>query len=274
MLDEVKKAFERIKQSIPNKLNAPINNINREFQSLPKKIETPLKKFMKTAVEDPIKEVTNGIDSMIKDFQRIICFMNKSHTRFSNMSAAFDNLFTGIIEEFIALGHAIGLGFSSVSALVYHFGIFLDSYLQCGVKFLSNIFFCFPFYILTIIGQILYLPIRLVLWFLVFFLGINLYPTEKSIWESIKDTNDAIAPFIGFHLIHYPKFIRDNCYTCIRLKKVVLTRQKKKTDKTFTETIPDILSNKDNKRNKIPQALKHFDEVDAMPNARTPKDVK
>ena len=274
MLYGVKKQFEKIGQAIPRILNVPISSINRTFKEMPQKIEIPLKSFMKTAVEDPIKEVTAGIDAMIEDFVRIICFMNKSHTRFSNMSAAFDTLFKGIVEEFVALGHAIGLGFNSVSALVYYFGIFLGTYLQCGVKFLKNIFFCFPFYILTIVGQILYLPIRLVLWFMKFFLDINLYPTEKIIWEIVKDANDFLAPNIGFHLIHYPKFIRDNCYTCIRLKTSVLATQKKKTDKVFTETIPNIVNNTEKKRKNIPKSRNHFNEIAALPNARDPKDIK
>ena len=65
--------------------------------------------------------------------------------RFRNLFESFDNLFQGVAEEFIVIGQAIEMGFESVSDLVYYFGVFIGSYMNCGANLLKNSITCIPF---------------------------------------------------------------------------------------------------------------------------------
>tara|TARA_B100000963_G_C22578271_1_gene649569 strand:+ start:201 stop:1082 length:882 start_codon:yes stop_codon:yes gene_type:complete len=253
-------------------LGEPIDEIEKAFDKYSKQVERDTKKALKATIKDPIVEITKGIDVMLSNFVRILCFLNKMPCRFRNLFESFDNLFQGVAEEFLVIGQAIEMGFESVSDLVYYFGVFIGSYMNCGANLLKNSITCVPFYLGSIIGFILYLPIQIILWAFKTFLSFDLYPTEKRIWKGLKTSNDALFPIIGFHFMHYPKWVRENCYSCIRLRTSVLKGAKNQTDDTFNEKIPDLINGKN--RTKINKAFRHFEEVFAFPDARSPEDVE
>jgi hypothetical protein len=253
-------------------LGEPIDEIEKAFDKYSKQVERDTKKALKATIKDPIVEITKGIDVMLSNFVRILCFLNKMPCRFRNLFESFDNLFQGVAEEFLVIGQAIEMGFESVSDLVYYFGVFIGSYMNCGANLLKNSITCVPFYLGSIIGFILYLPIQIILWAFKTFLSFDLYTTEKRIWKGLKTSNDALFPIIGFHFMHYPKWVRENCYSCIRLRTSVLKGAKNQTDDTFNEKIPDLINGKN--RNKINKAFRHFEEVFAFPDARSPEDVE
>lgn len=253
-------------------LGEPIDELEKAFDKYSKQVERDTKKALKATIKDPIVEITKGIDIMLINFVRILCFLNKMPCRFRNLFESFDNLFQGVAEEFLVIGQAIEMGFESVSDLVYYFGVFIGSYMNCGANLLKNSITCVPFYLGSIIGFILYLPIQIILWAFKTFLSFDLYPTEKRIWKGLKTSNDALFPIIGFHFMHYPKWVRENCYSCIRLRTSVLKEAKNQTDDTFNEKIPDLINGKN--RTKINKAFRHFEEVFAFPDARSPEDVE
>ena len=249
VLSDAKKFFEEI----PAQINSGISLVEDEVVNVPNLIFTPVTEFVGDNIEAPIKEMTKGIDTMIENFIRIVCFINKSPVRFRNLGASFENIFNGFIAEFVALGYALELGYNSISELVYYGTIYLESYLSCVIKILSNFIQCAPFFIFDVIGQILYLPIRILLWLFSTFIGIDLYSREKQVWAGLEKMDYELYPYIGFHFIYYPKHIRENCYVCIRLKADTV---KRKNREDFTK------------------GLKHFKEVFAYPHVREPRYVK
>ena len=63
---------------------------------------------------------------------------------------------------------------------------FINTYIKCGIQLIGNIHKCFFFYLVDIIGKVLYLPVRIVLWFLKLYFDIDFYPMEKRIWNGIS----------------------------------------------------------------------------------------
>ena len=264
------KAADKILKNIPDEVNDGLDSIEDGINSISDKIFKPVGDFMEDNVEDPIMDLIDGIDEMIENFIRIVCFINKSPVRFRNLGASFNNIFGGIIEEFIALGYALQLGFNSIAAMVYYVFAFIGSYLDCGVKFAQNIFYCLPFYIFDIIGQILYLPIRMLLWVFSTFLAIDLYSNEKKVWNGLESMDKILFPYIGFHIVHYPKEVRENCYVCVRLREKVITDKAKEVDETFRKDIPNMLGKS---REKLKKGGRQFSEVFAYPHVKEPQDV-
>lgn len=262
---------DKFLKKVPKEITKEIDNLENEINNVSKKITRPVNEFMYNNVEKPILDLTKGIDEMIEDFVRIVCFINKSPVRFRNLGAAFENVFDGVISEFIALGYALELGFNSISELVYYASKYLESYLECVVKFLKNFIQCVPFYILDIVGQILYLPIRLLMWLFSTFLFIDLYAREKQVWNGLESLDHQLYPYIGFHIIYYPKHIRNNCYVCLRLKGDVVKRKNKEVHNTFNGEIRETLSQS---RVEFIKAFKHFKEVFEYPHVREPRHVK
>jgi hypothetical protein len=270
IFDPLTKSAAKFLKNIPKDMNKGLTNIEDDVNGIPDTIFKPISQFMKKNVEDPIMDLIDGIDEMILNFAHIVCFINKSPVRIRNLSSSFENVFNGVIEEFVSLGYAFALGFNSISSMVYYIFTFVGSYLECGVKFSQNIFFCLPFYIFDIIGQILYLPIRLLLWVFSTFLAINLYATEKKVWNGLDAMSEMLFPYIGFHLVHYPKNVRENCYVCVRLKEKVVVDKAKDVDETFREEIPDILTRS---REVLNKGGRQFAEVFAYPIVKEPQYV-
>jgi len=270
MGDAVKSTGDAVLKKIADDIGDPIVSLGDEFKKIPDKVFKPINQFMEKAVLDPIMSLIDGIDDTITNFIRIICFMKATPNRFRNLGTAFDEVFNGVAHEFVALGYAFELGFDSISSLVYYTAIFVETYLGCIVKILSNSLECLPFYILDVIGQILYLPVRILLWVVDTFLGIDLYNVEKRTWKGLMDFDDIIYSSTGFHIARYPKEIRDNCYTCTTLKKSVLTERKKNVDITFEQKIPAQLGKS---KPIFDKSKKHFNEVFAYPHSKEPKDV-
>ncbi len=253
-------------------LRAPLDEMERAFNRYSKEVKRDTKAALKATIEDPIAELTKGLDNMLINFIRIVCFLNKTHCRLRNLFEAFDNLFQGVAEEFITLGQAIEMGFNSVTELVFYFGVFIGSYIACVGNLIVNFIPCLPFYLASIIGFILYLPVQILLWVCKTFISWDLYSTEKRVWKGLKTMNDTLFPILGFHFMHFPKWVRQNCYSCIRLKTSVMKEAKNETDNVFNEKIPDMFTNRD--RGKFDKAFRHFEEVFAFPEARAPEDVE
>lgn len=271
VVDPVVEFAEEVVEFIPREGKKVIKKVEKAVVDIGEDIHDGLKYALKVTIEDPIKELTDGIDTMIENFIRIICFMKKTPRRFRNFFVAYQRIMEGVFEEIVAFGQALEMGFDSVAALVYYVSVYIGSYLTCGVQFISNIFTCLPYYILEIIGQILYLPIRLLLW-LLFFVQIDLYPAEKNAWNGLKTINDFLRPIIGFHIIHFPERIRKNCYTCIRLRDDALTGQKKRTDRVWSKDMPDKINDVKNERRKFELGGEHFKQVVAL-HVKRPEDV-
>ena len=179
-------------------LRAPLDEMERAFNRYSEEVKRDTKAALKATIEDPITELTKGLDNMLIN--------------------------------------------------------------------------CLPFYLASIIGFILYLPVQILLWVCKTFISWDLYSTEKRIWKGLKTMNDTLFPILGFHFMHFPKWVRQNCYSCIRLKTSVMKEAKNETDNVFNEKIPDMFTNRD--RGKFDKAFRHFEEVFAFPEARAPEDVE
>ena len=273
--------FDVFKKAIDNTLK-PLKKIPDGLKKIGDKIEKGVKdagddltKGTKIAVNEgilkPFSKLTAGIDALIQDFLRIVCFLNNIPARFANIGAGFDSVFKGVEEEFVALGYAIELGYTSIASLIFHASLYVRSYLDCGIKMITNFGDCLSFYMLEVFGQIFYLPVRIIMWVSITFLSLSLYEAEKQIWESIYDLNDSLFPYIGFHIAHYSKSVRDKCYTCVRLRDEVVSFKASEVDKTFKKDIPNVFRRN---RTQFKKSKRHLAESVAYPSARQPRYVE
>ena len=74
----VLKDAEDFFKKIPKGITKGINAIENEINKVPEKVFDPVSDFMSDNIEKPILKLTDGIDEMIENFIRIVCFINKS----------------------------------------------------------------------------------------------------------------------------------------------------------------------------------------------------
>lgn len=205
-----------------------------------------------------ITDIINGIRNMIRDFKRIICFLGTVPLRIRNLNAGFENIFNGINAEFDAIGKSFSMGFSSINVLAMYIGELISTYLGCGFKFIENFFDCVFYYIVDAIIYIIGLPLTFIIWAFDFYFSIDLSYIRDRSYNGMKTINDFLYPYLGFHIIHWPKPVREQCYLCRRLKVEAVNKRAKEVDVTFNEKIP---KNFGNSRSMFRIGKRQFEEI-------------
>ena len=206
-----------------------------------------------------LKAPFKGIDYMIQDFQRMLCWVKTLPVRIDLILNGIDNIFVGIGEQLEIYIQAFEMGVEETGTLANYSGALVKSYIACIEKFIVNLYKCFLYYMVDLFFKLLYLPVILILWIASLF-GSNGYPMEESFWKTMKTLDAFVYNNAKFHILEFPESIKDDCYRCTRLRKEVVEYQANHLDRVFNEDIPKKLkSSKGVKTRKRGQ--KQFDEV-------------
>lgn len=282
--DDLKRVFvDGIKDKIVSPIQGIINGMKRDFENMINKIKGipgaiedifdgimgEIDGLARRALED-LKRPFRGVDSMIQDFQRMLCWVETLPVRINLILDGIDNIFVGIGEQLEIYIQAFEMGVDETGTLVNYSGIFVKSYIDCIEKFIVNLYKCFLYYMIDLFFKLLYLPVILILWIASLF-GVNGYPMEESFWKTMKTLDAFVYNNAKFHILEFPESIKDDCYRCTRLRKEVVEYQANHLDRVFNEDIPKkIKSSKGVKTMKRGQ--KQFNEVNEF-NPREPKRV-
>jgi len=147
-------------------------------------------------------------------------------------------LITGAVLTITLTIFSIMKGIWEYFVLILYIIEFAISHLFCFMRILFSAPSCMLWYILETMGKILYLlTIGLVV--AVFGLvGIDLKPLEKMFWKFMEYLDKVIFGLTGFHIIHFPRWVRDQCYNCKRLKTSTVGNQFKRLSDIVIKDIP------------------------------------
>jgi len=169
------------------------------------------------------------VDPLMKPLKTLIDFFKKVGKVFKNLGLAIKYIIYDAL--ILGLGRDLGLGFwfgiLHILYFVQYSGEYMLTNLFCGVKFFQNFTKCFFWYVLDILGKLTYL---IFFTLPILFLEAICLPAKKVesyIWDRLEELDRCIFDLFGFHIIHFPKSVRDRCYNCKRLKEDVFTRQGK-----------------------------------------------
>tara|TARA_B100001027_G_scaffold31513_1_gene18951 strand:- start:5681 stop:6601 length:921 start_codon:yes stop_codon:yes gene_type:complete len=282
--DDLKKVFvDGIKNKIVTPIEDIIDDIVDEFESMIEKIEN-IPTFIEDIFDgimrdieriaqdklDELKKPFKGIDYMIQDFQRMLCWVKTLPVRIDLILNGIDNIFVGIGEQLEIYIQAFEMGVEETGTLANYSGALVKSYIACIEKFIVNLYKCFLYYMVDLFFKLLYLPVILILWIASLF-GVNGYPMEESFWKTMKTLDAFVYNNAKFHILEFPESIKDDCYRCTRLRKEVVEYQANHLDRVFNEDIPKKLKSSKGVKT-MKRGQKQFDEVNEF-NPRQPKRV-
>ena len=187
-----------------------------------------------------VGDIFKGFADLFKILPMVIKFILTLPQRFANIAAGIINIFFGVAVELKDIGVVSGILLIDFFVFVEYTWEFIRTYTICSLYFLSNITHCIFYYIIDTFGIILYLPVRLLL-FAFYMARVNLYPYETQIWDQLEKLDAIILGYIGIHIIHWPKSVRNQCYNCKRLKLNVYSGTMLKLFDDFTIKIPNIM---------------------------------
>ena len=219
--------------------------------------------------EEVIGFFNDAADAVVSVVDEIVAEIEKLGPRVENIGYGLEEIFVGIGYQFVELGEGIGESIEGTGEVLHYSFEYLKRYIICSVKFLKNLYKCIFFYILHAIGKLLYLPVRIVLWIMYTFLRFDAYGIEKQVWDGLETLDTMFFELFEVHIIHYPKKIRDDCYTCIRLKSSAVGNKSREVNETISKIIPNLFSSNPH----YEKSGRHFDEVGAR-NPRSASQIK
>ena len=200
----------------------------------------------KNGISDGMNRVKDGFDQMEDFFKKIGRQFEVLPKRFKLISSGFNNIFKGLGYTLQDMFTGVGKGMLDIFVLTELAFVWFFTHIMCGVTLATRLNKCFFYYALDCMGQILYLPFRLAFWVTSMFMGNQIYKTEKALWDKLELVDGYFYNYLHFHIMHYPKNVRDWCYNCKRLKGNVLTDTSNMIAYDFKTRLPgEMLKNKD-----------------------------
>lgn len=88
--------------------------------------------------------------------------------------------------------------------------IYIFDSVECGVKKIESLFVCAKWYLLHLLGIILYFPYHA----LFYLVGFTKY--ENMAWKYIYQGDSIFYNLTGYHFAHYSDEVTNLCYNCCR----------------------------------------------------------
>jgi hypothetical protein len=168
--------------------------------------------------------------------------------RVGKIFSAIGKIGQGAVEVVGGVGQEIasapvGIYLTWVQAVIFiqTVWVFAFTNLNCAMRMMNNASYCAFFYILDILGQMLYLIPRLII-FALNLIGLPASAWEKGIWDILEDIDKWCIDHIGIHIIHFPKSIRETCFNCRRLKPTAFISKAQNTAEAIRDPIVPLLT--------------------------------
>jgi hypothetical protein len=163
----------------------------------------------------------------IDDLGKFLSKLGRLLNAVTETGKGLKQIFEGVIKEFTGLPQGVWYGLLNSSVFIQYIWEFAITNFMCGMKLMNNAFSCAIYYILEIIGQMLYLLPRIFFWILDKITGKKKIGSmiERTIWRALEWVDRLTITYLKFHIIHYSKSVREMCYNCKRLKPTVFVDQ-------------------------------------------------
>ena len=209
----------------------------KEMEYEYKSYEKQKEGFQTTPIVEGLDIARDIVKAFTKPFQPLIDFFNKLKDAFESLPGrinkfgnAFKGFGKGVELEFVNIGKSLDLGFSDIFNVIGTIG-------GCGIKSLTNLRSCMIWYIMDCIGTTIYaIFVELPVFIVKFVIGYNIQPYVDKIHCMIETIDAIIFDFTCYHIIHYPDWVIEKCYTCQFQDKV------DKVNVDWNQTIPDLMN--------------------------------
>ena len=175
------------------------------------------------------------------DIGRFIKKVGKIFSAIGKIGQGAVEVVGGVGQEIVSAPVGIYLTWVQAVIFIQTVWVFAFTNLNCVMRMMNNASYCAFFYILDILGQMLYLIPRLII-FALNLIGLPATEWEKGIWDILEDIDKWCIDHIGIHIIHFPKSIRETCFNCRRLKPTAFVSKAQKTAEAIRDPIVPLLT--------------------------------
>jgi hypothetical protein len=183
-----------------------------------------------------------SIFSILAEIGDFIGKIAQLFTAIGQIARGLGEIVYGVGREFVEAPAGAALAWVQFVIFIQTLWVFAITNFNCAMKMMNNATYCAFFYILDVLGQMIYLIPRLVIYVLSL-LGLPAYDWEKRIWDFLEEVDMWMIDHVGIHIIHFPKSIRNTCFNCRRLKPTAFISKATKATDTLRNPIIPLLTN-------------------------------
>ena len=197
-------------QGVAKKAGGAITNVAKKAGGAVQGVVKKIKKKASSALDklkDGFKALGKGIAGIFKKIGDI----------FKKIGDIFKQIGNIMKLIFVDIPIWIGMVFKWIFFDVPKWSFY---FILCAFTKILNLPSCFLWYMLEIVGKILYLPFQLTFWILDLILSksgltsIKIQQTVDKLWWFLDDIDHFQYQFTGFHIVHYPNDVIRKCYEC------------------------------------------------------------
>lgn len=196
---------------------------------------------MLISMRNSFSSIIRGIDIMIQNFERIICFLNEIPTRVLLLTNGVGLLFEGIANQLATIGDSNNKNTEETNKALTYSAAYVRSSFLCLLNFLKVFHKCFIYYFIDFIRRVLYLPIACILWLLQNVCKMNIKPIEDFLKTIANALDNAAYSLIKIKIFSFSEDVIKNCFTCIKVRKDVVLEQTKKQKSVLSKEIDDLI---------------------------------
>lgn len=156
-----------------------------------------------------------------------------------NLGIGIGEAIFGTLMTLIKGSFQVVLSLPEIGVFILYIVRWVIDHIFCFIQLILSFPSCIFFYIAGVVGQILYLPFR-AFFFLLNMLGVtDIYKMVDSVWDNVYKLDEYIFKnIVPIHFAHWPKNIRDKCFTCVRLKMSAVGDRYGPLHKRYGVTLP------------------------------------
>jgi hypothetical protein len=223
IFNKIGDGFNYVKE-IPDDINKGVSKLTDGFGKVTNFIEHTLPDTVNNTVNKVEKDVVTKVDEYVGDAEKFFKTIENDivgvyDTAKAEVVGEYDKVSGEIVSTYDTAVSDVERAWKAFICLIKGFWAYLGaiwecifSYIYCGFLMILNLPFCLAWYLLEIVGYILYLP------FFLFFYLFNLQKTEKQLWDLIKNFDKIFVSITGNSFMHFPESIVTKCYQCNSLK--------------------------------------------------------
>jgi hypothetical protein len=175
------------------------------------------------------------------DIGRFIKRVGKAIAAIGQVGYGTVEIVGGVGREIAEAPVGIYLAWVQIVIFIQTIWIFAFTNLNCAMRMMNNASYCALFYIMDVMGQMLYMGPRILI-LVLNLIGMPANAWEKGLWDFLEDVDKWCIDNIGIHIIHFPKSIRETCFNCRRLKPTAFVSKSQKTADAIKNPIIPLLT--------------------------------
>lgn len=193
------------------------------FKIFDTRIDIPSPDEIRDKLAQPFNEIGDKITGPFNGIKQ----------KFEDIGNGLRDIFDGIGDIFNSIFQGIGDGFNDIGLLFRYFGIFLQTHLYCGIKFIRNFTHCAIYYIIDAFLRTLYLPFTIAFWVSKNIFKLDMSYVEDEIWDNLWKIDGYVFSTFSVHILMWPLNVRNDCYNCTRMKVSAMKRVAEEIDQDF-----------------------------------------